>query len=118
MTLILLMGAAIAAPFLFHEMGHWAVAKHRGIRLKWFRQGWRLLWEFPEGAFNERERREIGVAGFAASNLGALAFVASAFWFPVPGALACALYSVVNAGYIWHYAVYVDSQHDDFRLIR
>lgn len=117
MTLVLL-GAAFAAPFLFHEAGHWAVAWYRRVPLVWRFDGWRLVWRFPEGAFNTRERREIGVAGFVAEYLGIMAFLALVPSFPVPALFACAVYAVVASGHLWHYAVYVDSANDDFRLIR
>jgi len=119
LTLTLLILGAVLAPFVVHELGHWAIAKANGIPLVWGRDRWRLVWAIHAGAApSESVRRQIAIAGFWAEVLGALAIVAAAgtlhaLRFPA------AAYATVAMGHLWNYAVLGrDPAFDDFSLLR
>ncbi len=102
---------ALIAPFVIHELGHYAVLffrMPRGARpypWKFFQWdgGLRFVWTIPEG-FNRRESREILIAGFAAETLGSALFVLAVIW-DVRTILPAILYIAVATGHLWHYAV-------------
>ncbi len=102
---------ALFAPFVIHELGHYAVLFFRMPKWarpypwKFFRWdgGFRLIWTIPAG-LNRRETREILIAGFVAEILGSALFALGAIWDVRMISLAV-LYTVVAAGHLWHYAV-------------
>lgn len=102
---------ALIAPFVIHELGHYAVLFFRmpkGARpypWKFFRWdgGFRLIWTIPAG-LNRRETREILIAGFVAEILGSALFVLAAI-LDVRMTLPVMLYIAVATGHLWHYAV-------------
>ena len=119
MTQAVLILGAIAAPFVIHELGHWAIAKANGIPLVWARDRWRLVWSIHSGATpTESVRRQIAIAGFWAEVLGAVIAVAMAGAVPVLS-IPSAVYAGVAMGHLWNYAVLGrDPAFDDFSLLR
>ena len=115
---VLILGA-IAAPFVIHEFGHWAIAKANGIPLVWGRDRWRLVWTIHAGATpTESVVRQIAIAGFWAEVLGAVIAVAMAGAVPVLS-IPSAVYAGVTMGHLWTYAVLRDDPaFDDFSLLR
>lgn len=110
-VMIIAILAALVAPFVIHELGHYAVLFFRmpkGARpypWKFFQWdgGLRFVWTIPEG-FNRRESREILIAGFVAEMLFAAPIALIALW-DVRTVFLTALYVLVTAGHLWHYAV-------------
>lgn len=105
--------AALVAPFVIHELGHSVVAWHRTRTppTQFFRRkGLRLIWDIPPG-LNPRESREILIAGFVAEMLFA-APLALAALLDARTVFLTALYVLVTAGHLWHYAV-TPGEYDD-----
>jgi len=114
---VLILGAVLA-PFVIHELGHWAIAKANGIPLVWGRDRWRLVWSIHSGATpTESVRRQIAIAGFWAEVLGAVIAVAMAGAVPVLS-IPSAVYAGVTMAHLWTYAVLQDGPYDDFRVLR
>ena len=115
---VLILGAVLA-PFVIHELGHWAIAKANGIPLVWGRDRWRLVWSIHSGATpTESVRRQIDISGFWLELLGALVIVAAAHMLPILE-LPSAVYAGVAMAHLWSYAVLrTDSAFDDFSLLR
>ena len=114
---VLILGA-IAAPFVIHELGHWAIAKANGIPLVWGRDRWRLVWAIHAGATpTESVVRQIAIAGFWAEVLGAVIAVAMAGAVPVLS-IPSAVYAGVTMAHLWTYAVLQDGPYDDFAILR
>ena len=118
MTLTLLILGAVLAPFVVHELGHWAIAKANGIPLVWGRDRWRLVWVIhADAAPSESVRRQIAIAGFWMEALGALTLLAVVPALP-DLAYSSAAYAAVFLWHFWTYAVLQDGPYDDFRVLR
>jgi hypothetical protein len=118
LTLTLLILGAVLAPFVIHELGHWAIAKANGIPLVWGRDRWRLVWVIhADAAPSESVRRQIAIAGFWMEALGALTLLAVVPALP-DLAYSSAAYAAVFLWHFWTYAVLQDGPYDDFRVLR
>ena len=111
---ILLLG--IVLPPIIHELGHYAVAFYKGTRVSIFkffrRNGIRFIWDIPKN-LNNREIREILIAGFVAEILGGMLLlllyllISNVFIL-----LATIIYYIATSAHLWHYAVN-PGNHDD-----
>ena len=107
----------ILLAFIAHEGGHFCASLFCGRHIRFYRAGFRLLWNMP--STTPAKQRLIAQAGFGCEFLVGLLLLAL---FGTEGAWVTKSYLVAYWSFVilhfWAYPWYASGEHSDFKWMR